>query len=283
MTRRSTSRRRGYSPEQRAEAARRDAALLDGAAQTLATDRDSVADFTRRAVGGMSPRILGYSLRNQVLLMTQAAARGIDLRDVDTFRGWQRRGRSVRRGEHGLRIIRPVGVDDTNDEPTDGGDPDHGATDDEGRAPRVRFRMTTVFDVSQTDTASPAADRDTDAGECEWCHAPAGEPCESRCACTTCAPPAPTDSDTAPGEVVWNNLYGQITGTGYRFDWPATPDHLHGATVRVDHTTRTVHVALTVTAADPTGLGELAAALADVLTHTDRRTDRPALPAALAT
>jgi hypothetical protein len=297
MTRTTTGRKRRTStPQQRAERARVDDELLERAARTLAGDARVIGDWVREAVGGMSPRILGYSLRNQMLLMEQAGDRGIRLTDVDTFRGWLNRGRCVRRGETGLRIIRPVGTigddpkgsqdqADTQDQ-TDTKD----QTDTEPRqgerepAERVMFRFMVVFDLSQTDAVDgdDPAERDGAA-----CGATAGQPCEPGCACPGCVGDIDggTGTGEAPGELLWNNLYDQITRAGYRFDWPTDID---GARVRLDHDTRTVHVAMTATAADPDALADIAAAVAEIITRADqakaqRRAQIPAQRLALTT
>lgn len=79
------------------------------------------------------------------MLTTQAEDRGMTLTDVDSFRGWIERGRCVRKGERGLRIVAPKGTeppDDDSAERADQGD---------GEDIRVRFRMVTVFDLSQTE------------------------------------------------------------------------------------------------------------------------------------
>ncbi len=282
MARTSTRRTSRYTDEQRAERARQDGELLDRAARTLAGDAQVIGDFVRQAVGGMSSRILGYSLRNQMLLMDQAADRGMRLTDVDTFRGWLGRGRCVRRGEQGLRIIRPVGTigEDAkgNDDPEA---PDHQAENEEARAGRVLFRMMVVFDLSQTDVAEGA---DPAARDCPACNAEAGEPCSPGCTCPGCTGDLTAEDAEAdtPGELLWNNLYEQITRAGYRFDWPA---EVPGARVRVDHDARTVHVAMHATADDPDALADLAAAVAQILTRTDqdkaaKRAARAALPSA---
>jgi hypothetical protein len=145
MTRTATrkpTRKRQYSDAERAERARLDTELLDRANGRLAGDPDFIRDFVASAVDGMSARILSYSLRNQALLADQANERGITLRDVDTFRGWRNRGRGVRKGEHGLRIIAPVGLDDAK------GNEDQEETRDEpsdAETPRVRFRVRVRF------------------------------------------------------------------------------------------------------------------------------------------
>ena len=276
-TTRNKPRRSSYTPEQRAERARLDAELLDRAAEKLAGDESVIGDWIRDAVTGMSPRILGYSLRNQMLLMDQAADRGIVLRDVDTFRGWKRRGRSVRKGTQGLRIIRPVGITDddasgnTDDEAPAPAQP---AGDGDEKATRPLFRMMVVFDISQTD-ANPG---ENGPQACPACAAAAGDPCIPLCICGDCTGEW-DDLSTAedPAALMWNNHYEQIRRAEYAFNWPADAADLNGARVRVDHDARAVHVAMTVTPDDTDALADLGAAVAQILTRT--ATDRAAAKA----
>ena len=263
--------RAAHTPEQRAERARLDGQLLDRAAGTIAAGGEGVARFVRAALGGMSPRILGYSLRNQILLLEQAEERGIELRDVDTYRGWRRRGRGVRRGETGLRIIRPVGAigDEAEGNREDEGNAGADTRDGEEQgAPRVHYRMMVVFDVSQTDGVE-GEDGDGDApqldGACGLCTAAPGEPCHPGCTCGGCDPAAEPQS---PGALLWANLCEQITRAGYALHHPGNAAALAGCRIRVDHANRAVHAD-----AEPTAevLAELAATLADVLTTVDER------------
>lgn len=92
-----------------------------------------------------TPRLLTYSLRNQALLLGQADERGMTVTDVDTYRGWQRRGRQVRPGEHGLKIVRPVRPSQSTADHTDGNSSQAEPDTD------IKFRTITVFDRSQTD------------------------------------------------------------------------------------------------------------------------------------
>jgi hypothetical protein len=261
--------RRRYTEQERAARAREDARLMDDAQAHLA-DPDLVASRAEQVLG-MSPRILGYSIANQMLLFDQAEERGIPLRDVDTVRGWNRRGRQVRRGERGLRIVRPVGKEDEPDT-----EPDRDHSDGDEQQPRTRFRFMSVFDISQTFVVAVAEDGETACA----CGAQPGEPCLTGCACPGCTGQLePIDETGAePGEVAWNRLQEQITATGYRFDYPARPADLAGQQLRVDHTTRTVHVSMAADAGDQQALTGLAVILADLLTRAaaDRATRRAA-------
>jgi N-terminal domain of anti-restriction factor ArdC len=142
--------RKGYCPQQREAREQADRALRKQAGALLA-DPDAVAAMVTRLVTvSRSPKVLRYSLRNQALLVSQAEQRGISLTDVDSFAGWKNRGRCVRKGEHGLRIVAPKGTDTSEDakqeEVTNTKD-----TNESSEELRMRFRMMTVFDVSQTD------------------------------------------------------------------------------------------------------------------------------------
>lgn len=153
MTTKKTSRTR-YTPGQRAARAEADKALRNRAADLLA-DQDAVtAILTHLVTVSRSPKILGYSLRNQAMLIAQASDRGIVLTDVDTFRGWVERGRCVRRGERGLRIVAPRGIDDGEDADAESNSAEEEEEEVEGRPV---FRMVAVFDISQTDGMDDAA------------------------------------------------------------------------------------------------------------------------------
>ena len=285
MPRHTNGRGRGprrYSPQQRAARAAEDTRLFDQSTADLA-DPELIEQRMRTALSQMSARILGYSLRNQMLLIAQAEERGIPLRDVDTFKGWRQRGRQVRRGEHGLRIVRPVGLDNHQDTDTEA-DPDqrdHSTGQEQDETPRVRFRFMAVFDISQTDEVA-TDDTDSDAEDetgCVDCGAEPGVPCLDGCGCAGCTGRLDPDAQD-PAEVAWNRLQEQITQAGYRFAWPAAPADLHGLKVRLDHDTKAVHVAMLATAGDPDAVTALAVALGEILTRAERaRQQAAALPA----
>lgn len=147
-----------------------------------------------------TPRMLTYSLRNQALLLAQADARGMRLTDVDTYLGWQRRGRQVRGGEHGLKIVRPL--------PTRHGEPgeaDRAVQGAEEEHQEVFFRTMTVFELTQTDELDENRIR-TD-GE----HPKTGEPGNKPI--TQTAPDA--EPDTAPEAVLVASLREQAERAGY--------------------------------------------------------------------
>ncbi|MGH3680100.1 MAG: ArdC-like ssDNA-binding domain-containing protein [Natronosporangium sp.] len=253
-----------YTEQQRAQRAAADQKLFEQSTADMA-DPDLVADRMRTALAGMSPRILGYSLRNQMLLIRQADQRGIKITDVDTYRGWKRRCRHVRQGEQGLRIVRPVGTDDDDQpDPAEGGDHDRDDSNGDGDvAPRPRFRFTPRWDISQTDPDEVAERVEGD--DCPSCDATPEQECADGCGCLACATRT-GHTDAEPADVAFNRLQEQIVAAGYRFGWPATTTDLNGARVRVDHHAATVHVHM-FAAADPRAIADLAAALGAILTR----------------
>jgi hypothetical protein len=275
-----TNKRRGrstwYSTEQRAARAAADAQLFDQSTDDLA-DPELIERRMREALSGASSRILGYSLRNQMLLFAQAEQRGLRLRDVDTFKGWRQRGWQVRRGEQGLRIVRPVGLDKAESDP-DHDEPDHtsGSGSERDEVPRVRFRFMTVFDIAQTDQI--VSDDDAEVA-CTVCGAEPGIPCLPRCECPGCT--GQLDGEAGePADVAWNRLQEQIVQAGYRFSWPASSGDLEGMKVRLDHDTRAVHVAMLATAGDPDVIAALAVALGEILTRAEQARQQAAAAAA---
>src|SRR5579871_2135516 len=79
-----------------------------------------------------------YSLNNTLLIVSQRP----DASRVAGYKSWQKLGRQVRKGEHGIKILAPCRV---KSETTDRS----GDTRDSYRV--VGFRIVSVFDVSQTD------------------------------------------------------------------------------------------------------------------------------------
>jgi len=101
----------------------------------------------------IGPEVRGYSLRNQVLLVKQAAARGLSLREVATFPQWRERGRVVRQGQTGMRVIGYRDEPETDDE-----DP----ANTTGRSERPNPTCTvSLFSIDQTDISAeqPAPQR----------------------------------------------------------------------------------------------------------------------------
>ncbi|MEU3458272.1 ArdC family protein [Micromonospora sp. NPDC006766] len=250
---------------------------------------EAVRSFaTHAATGGVSARILGYSLRNQLLLHEQAAERGFVLSDVETGNGWRQRGRHIKKGETGLRLIKPRGngkkdadtaEPDTSNEPDENAEADDG--DDASETPsRPKFVTVAVFDIAQT-AEIPPEERDA----CPACPAQPGEPCHPGCPCPTCTSDTPPVDD--PAETLWNKLLDQLTAHGYALDCPAPVAALHGHRVHVDHDARAVAAAFEVTAEHPTAVADLAEAVAQIIARSDheraarreeRRASRPAAP-----
>ncbi|MCG0066017.1 ssDNA-binding domain-containing protein [Streptomyces tricolor] len=130
---RGTRRARRTSPEaSRAEVADLKA-KLDEQVKNL-TDSEEWRAMLRAAVG-----IGRYSFRNILLILLQRP----DATHVAGYGDWQKRGRQVRKGERGIRILAPMTLRRR------GEDSEEGEQDDS--QPFVIFRPVSVFDISQTD------------------------------------------------------------------------------------------------------------------------------------
>lgn len=140
-----------------AEQASRDAARA--AAKAARTDLlAQVEEFEAAAENEeIDPRLLAqvekfatkYSWRNSCLIVMQDE----NATDVAGFKAWLDRGRVVRKGQHGIKILAPAGkTAGTEGKP---------ATDTtpavEGEEGRQLYKLTTVFDIAQTDEL-PAKD-----------------------------------------------------------------------------------------------------------------------------
>lgn len=144
--------RKQYTDEEKAAFKARDQALAEAADAALAGPD---AGERATALALRSPKLAAYSPRNLMMLAHQAEETGIELRDVDTGRGWKERGRAIRKGSKAvLRIVYPIqrsrvrelGADSENDEQT-------------------LFRTKAVFELSQTEEADdivPDPDAATD-------------------------------------------------------------------------------------------------------------------------
>ena len=103
----------------------------------------------------VAARLHSYSIRNLLLLMSQAAERGWDPTSVGPFGGYralQSIGRQVRAGERGLAVLAPVL---RRPSMTNRG---HGYIDPEDDIPRpvlVGFRIVHVFDVQRQTDGEP--------------------------------------------------------------------------------------------------------------------------------
>jgi Methyltransferase small domain len=142
------------SPEEVAERRAADRDLTQLVHHVLDDPEAAARIHTTLEQGGVSAKVLGYSPRNQAMLLTQCQARGIRLVDVDSPAGWRTRGRKLRPHVAGLRIVAPRGETRTNrcaatDTVTvtgSGADPGGEAGQD-----TVLFRMISVFELSQTE------------------------------------------------------------------------------------------------------------------------------------
>lgn len=109
----------------------------------------------------------GQSLTNYPAIFAGFAEKGIPESDilprtnVLTFNAWKALGRSVKKGEHGVKVVTYVESDKTRAD---------------GKVETVRFpRTTTVFQISQTKAAGDATDAG-DAREPDQTPAPATRP-----------------------------------------------------------------------------------------------------------
>jgi hypothetical protein len=128
-------RRRRLTDEERAERREQQRELLDNAVRELLTSEGWARWVKTRAT------FRRYSWRNTMLIAMQRP----DATRVAGFRAWLKLNRCVRKGEKGIRIFAPMSVIERDDAGTE-------VRDDEGNARhRTLFRLTTVFDVSQTD------------------------------------------------------------------------------------------------------------------------------------
>ena len=87
----------------------------------------------------------GYSPRNAMLIAMQRP----DATDVAGFREWVSRGRHVRKGEHGIRIMAPAGTYKSKGDAEAASDAPE--SDGDKNKEFMRFRAVSVFDISQTD------------------------------------------------------------------------------------------------------------------------------------
>ncbi|MBL1080263.1 hypothetical protein JK358_38295 [Nocardia sp. 2] len=147
------ARKARYTPEEiaqwRAEEQAR-AAHVDA----LLSDPDAVSGLVSSAVRIRCARFLGYSLRNQALILRQAEERGFPVTEVDTASGWRARGRYP--DQPGLRIARPKGRETAGQDEGESAPEaviyetsDSGESTGEGES-RTRFRTSKVWDISQT-------------------------------------------------------------------------------------------------------------------------------------
>ena len=83
-----------------------------------------------------------YSARNTMWLQAQAESRGMNLEAVASFNTWKKQGRTVNKGEHGLKVLAPIAYNLKKADLE---------LDPETVERRIKgFKLETVFDVSQT-------------------------------------------------------------------------------------------------------------------------------------
>jgi hypothetical protein len=146
--------RRAPTPEQKAKAALRRERFRQLAAQVAEMTDDERAALVMKVGSVVTCEGRALSPFNSCLVLTQLPTASM----VGGFRQWLDKGRSVRKGEHGLMIWVPTGkagqgttlVPSGEPEPTTGAGAEHDSK-------RSGFVMGTVFDVSQTE---PAQTRD---------------------------------------------------------------------------------------------------------------------------
>ncbi|NKY53893.1 ArdC family protein [Nocardia vermiculata] len=200
------ARRRKYSDADRAARAAADKEIRDGGNELL-SDPEAVAGMIGALARLTCPKLLRYSLGNVALIFRQADERGMTVTDVDSYKGWRNRGRSVRKGEKGLRINAPKGTEKTeaDDNSTSEAPAEQADTTGEGDNYRVRFRMMPVFDISQTEGIEDFEDE-----------------------------PAAVEPVTEPAAAVRARLLEQFAALGYTVTEGATPgtdDNAHTITV----------------------------------------------------
>jgi antirestriction protein ArdC len=159
---------------------------------------DLAASPAWRTMLAVAARFHTYSPNNVLLIASQRP----DATRVAGYRAWTQLGRQVRKGEHGIAILAPV-----LRRPELASDASLPERDDEPERPRalVGFRVTHVFDISQTDGPELPQVR-------------------------------PTLLDGAAPLNLWADLLDQVEAAGYEFNYA----ELAPANGRTDFTSRTV-------------------------------------------
>lgn len=85
----------------------------------------------------------GYSLGNQILALWQCRLRGLPPGPIATYKGWQAKGRQVKRGEKGIELCMPVTFKDKRSESV--------GTDDEGKTITAFVYKPFWFVLAQTE------------------------------------------------------------------------------------------------------------------------------------
>lgn len=122
--------------------------VRDARAAELAQLKTDLAAFEESADPAFVAATLalhdGYSPRNAMLIAMQRP----DATDVAPFNEWKDRGRHVRKGEHGIRIMAPAGTYAAKSDDKAASDAPEGG--DKAKE-FMRFRAVSVFDIAQTD------------------------------------------------------------------------------------------------------------------------------------
>jgi hypothetical protein len=146
--------RRQPTAEQRAKAAERRERFTALAGQVARMTDDERAALVARVGAIVTCEGRALSAFNSCLVLTQLPTASM----VGGFWQWKDKGRSVRKGAHGLMIWIPTKGKDDADQPAE--------EETEGVAKRAGFVMGTVFDVTQTEPTDERepADRPEPAG-----------------------------------------------------------------------------------------------------------------------
>jgi len=141
-----TTKRAGKTPEQRKlDAETLHAQLLDQVEALTDSDR-------WRAFLDFSGSFYRFSLNNVLLILAQHPTAATSASAVAGFRAWQAKGRQVRKGEHGIKILGYSTKKTTEQDP---------ATGEETTRVSVRYPILSVFALDQTDPIDGTVDTST--------------------------------------------------------------------------------------------------------------------------
>lgn len=127
-------------------------------AQLIQELRDKLTTYqgglSEEQIALICARFDGYSERNALLIAMQRPG----ATDVSGFKAWIERGRRVRKGEKGIQILAPAGAyaDKAEGQVQPAETPQQGGKQEEKK--RLRFRLTYVFDIAQTDPIEAEAE-----------------------------------------------------------------------------------------------------------------------------
>ena len=108
-------------------------------------------------------RFHNYSMRNIMLIAMQAP----DATHVAGFNTWKKLGRTVKKGEKGIRIMAPISYR-RRDASDDEGESQEGVEEESPKPVLAGFKVVSVFDIAQTDGKElpQPAEINGDPGEC---------------------------------------------------------------------------------------------------------------------